>query len=211
MVDRGKRWHRESITPAVEQVLSDLSPETFLENFYLAGGTGLALQLGHRRSRDLDLFSYQAFDPEPFVHKLQRLPGFGLTAKGEATLHFTARNIKVSLLAYPYPLLFSSELLDHVKVADLRDIACMKISAIAGRAAKRDFIDLYFVAQDLGLPNVLDLFKQKFEQAHYSLPHLLKSLTFFEEAETDPMPDMLAPVSWPQVKEFFSNQVPRLL
>ena len=163
------------------------------------------------RSRDLDLFSSEGFNPETFVHKLQVLPEFGVTAKAEDTLHCTVRGIKVSLFAYPYPLLFQLASFDQLKVADARDIACMKISAIAGRAARRDFVDLYFVARDSGLTKLLDLFQTKFAQANYSFPHILKSLTFFEEAEQDPMPDMLRPVEWAEIEKFFQNEVPKLL
>jgi hypothetical protein len=208
MADSGKDWHRETISPAVEHVLSDLAP--LVEGFYLAGGTGFALHLGHRRSRDVDLFSYDAFDSESFVHKLQALPEFGVTSKAEGTLHCTLRGVKVSLLTYPYPLLFPTERLGPLRVADVRDIACMKIAAIAGRATKRDFVDLYLASRDLGLLPLLDLFKRKFAQANYSLPHILKSLAYFEEADIDPMPDMLIDVSWTKVKEFFRNEVPHL-
>ncbi len=208
MADSGKDWHHETISQTLGQVISELTP--LVENFYLAGGTGLALHLGHRRSRDVDLFSYDAFDPESFVHTLQALPEFGVTSKAEGTLHCLLRGVKVSLLAYPYPLLFPTERLGRLSVADVRDIACMKIAAIAGRATKRDFVDLYLVSRDLGLPPLLDLFRQKFAQANYSLPHILKSLSYFEEADMDPMPDMLIDVSWTKVMEFFRNEVPRL-
>ena len=208
VADSGKAWHRETISQSVEEVISELAP--LVEDFYLAGGTGLALHLGHRRSRDLDLFSYDTFDPESFVHKLQGFPEFGVMSKGEGTLHCTLRGVKISLLAYPYPLLFPAGQLGRLRIAQVRDIACMKIAAIAGRATKRDFVDLYLVSRDQELRLILDLFKRKFGQANYSLPHILKSLTYFEEAEIDPMPDMLMNVSWPEVKEFFRNEIPRL-
>jgi hypothetical protein len=204
----GKAWHREAISKTVEQVLSELAP--LVHDFYLAGGTGLALHLGHRRSQDLDLFSPHTFGSESFIHKLQGFSEFGVTSKGAETLHYSVRGVKISMLTYPYPLLFPPEWLGNLRVAQVRDIACMKIAAIAGRATKRDFVDLYLVSRDLGLPPLLDLFRRKFAQANYSLPHVLKSLAYFEEADIDPMPDMLIGVSWPEVKEFFRNEVPRL-
>ncbi|MGH7224966.1 MAG: nucleotidyl transferase AbiEii/AbiGii toxin family protein [Gemmataceae bacterium] len=99
-----------------------------------------------------------------------------------------------------------------VAVADLRDIACMKVTAIAGRGTKRDFVDLYVAARQLGgLKAVLDWFSQKYAAANYSRPHILKSLTFFSDAEQEPTPDMLVPCDWEAVKRYFIMEAPRLL
>lgn len=67
---KSKVWHREVIAPEVETVLEELHQRTFLADFYLAGGTGLALQLGHRRSVDLDFFTQRPFDQERFLARL---------------------------------------------------------------------------------------------------------------------------------------------
>ena len=204
-------WRREVITEAVERALGDLHRQSLLSRFYLAGGTGLALRLGHRRSVDLDFFTAEAFDQEAFLQNAQHLAGFSVVAKSDQTLHAHVGGTKVSFLSYTYPVLFPFEIFLDVRVADPRDIACMKISAIAGRGAKRDFIDLYAVSQQYGLASLLELFRNKFAQANYSMVHVLKSLTYFEEAEKDPTPDMLAAGSWEDVKRFFVREAPRLL
>ena len=87
----------------------------------------------------------------------------------------------------------------------------MKISALAARGARRDFVDFYAAAQAYGFRHLLDLFHRKFKPASYSAVHLLKSLTYFEEAEKEPMPDVLAPYSWDDVKRFFVREAARLL
>lgn len=204
-------WHREAITEAVERTLRDLQQISDLANFYLAGGTGLALHVGHRRSIDLDLFTREPFDPEVILGKAEKLDGLRVLAKDLETLHLNIRETKVSFLGYRYPLLFPCDALHEVKVADPRDIACMKISAIAGRGTKRDFIDLYAVSKHHELEQLLACFKEKYAQANYSMVHVLKSLTYFEEAEKDPMPDMLVALNWERVKQFFATEVPRLL
>ncbi len=201
-------WHREVITPAVESALQDLQERSALSSFYLGGGTGLALRLGHRRSEDLDFFSPLALDVEAL---LQRLGRFSVTTKGEETLHGTVGGLRVSFLGYHYPLLFAAEAFRGVEVADARDIACMKINAIAGRGAKRDFIDLYAACQEYELTQLLNLFHKKFAGVNYSEVHLLKSLSYFDEAEKDPLPDMLVRFPWEDVKEFFSREAARLL
>ena len=204
-------WHPDTVSPALRQTLLELQQASLLLPFYLAGGTGLALQLGHRHSEDLDFFASESFDAELLLQNLGRLGGLSVLARSPQTLHVQLRGAKVSFLDYTYRLLLPLAVFQGVKVADSRDIACMKISAIAGRGTKRDFIDLYFAAQRYGLPRLLELFQEKFSEANYSSIHLLKSLTYFEDAEKDPLPDMLIPLSWKEVKEFFLREVPALL
>ena len=203
-------WHREVIGQQVERTLRDLRECGVLDRCYLAGGTGLALHLGHRRSQDLDFMSPEPVAPDALIQKLQKLAGFGLESQAPNTLHATIRRIKVSFLAYPYPLLFSFMIFLGVKVADPRDIACMKLSAIASRGTKRDFVDLYVVSKQYDVSQVLEWFKQKYAQVNQNVMHVLKSLAYFEDAEKDPMPDMLEPLSWGEVKRFFLAETSRL-
>ena len=204
-------WHREVITDQVEQTLRELQQSSVLTHFYLAGGTGLALHLGHRRSVDLDFFSLELFDEGALLQKVQRSGEFALTARSPSTLHAQIRGTKVSFLGYSYPLLFPLKRFLDVNVADPQDIACMKISAVASRGTRRDFVDLFVASRRYGLEQLLELFKNKFAQANYSMVHILKSLTYFDEAEQDPNPDLLTPLIWEEVKEFFSREAPRLL
>ena len=113
-------------------------------------------------------------------------------------------------MGYPYPVLFPFAHVLEIAVADPRDIACMKISAVAGRGTKRDFVDLYVAAARYGLRDLLELFEKKFADLRYNRIHLLKSLTYFKDAEKDPTPDMLIPLSWDEVKAFFTEEAPRI-
>ncbi|MBI2817560.1 MAG: nucleotidyl transferase AbiEii/AbiGii toxin family protein [Acidobacteria bacterium] len=182
-----------------------------LKPFYLAGGTGLALRLGHRRSDDLDFFSTSAFEEEALLGRLNQCNEFALLARSVSTLHANIRGTKVSFIGYPYPVLFPPDKFLGVDVADLRDVASMKISAVASRGTRRDFIDLFMVSQQHGLPVLLECFVKKFERVNYSVPHILKSLTYFDDAEQDPIPDMLVPLDWEEVKKFFAVEAPKLL
>jgi hypothetical protein len=204
-------WHRNVIPGYTETTLSVLREARILDSFYLAGGTGLALYFGHRLSRDLDFFTGNRFDEEALLQRVQALGAFSLVAKAPYTLHATIAETKVSFLGYAYPVLFPSRLFTKVAIADPRDIACMKISAIAGRGMKRDFVDLYISALQFGLAELLGLFDRKYAQIHFSKPHILKSLVFFDDAEKDPMPLMLQPLAWETVKQYFIREVPRIL
>ena len=203
-------WHREVINPQVERSLHDLQALGVLDRCYLAGGTGLALHLGHRRSHDLDFFSRDPVEPEVLIRRMKTLAGFALASQAPDTLHVTFQSIKVSFLAYPYPVLFPFATFLGVNVADPRDIACMKLSAISNRGTKRDFVDLYLMAKQCGLAHLLEWFKQKYADVSHSLTHVLKSLSWFEDADKEPMPDMLAPLLWEDVKRFFRGEASRL-
>jgi hypothetical protein len=204
-------WHREVIPPATEESLRLLRDAGILQDFYLAGGTGLALQFGHRLSRDLDLFSVHHFDEEILLQRVQPVPGFSLAAKAPFTLHAAVGETKVSFLGYEYPLLFPLRRFLDIEVADPRDIACMKISAVAGRGTKRDFVDLYLCAREFGLTELLGLFERKYARTNYSRTHILKSFVFFADAEKDPMPVMLRSISWEEIELFFLREMPRIL
>jgi hypothetical protein len=203
-------WHIEAITTAVEKVLGLLGRAEPLQSFYLAGGTGLALHLGHRRSIDLDFFSEQLFDEERFLDRLQTVARVSVIARARHTLHFQIDGVKVSFLGYPYPAIFPFTPLEGVPVADPRDIACMKISAIAGHGTRRDCVDLFVVARQHDLGYLPELFQKKYATVHYNRVHLLKSLTYFDDAEREPQPDLLIPLSWDDVTQFFRQEVARL-
>jgi len=204
------QWHREAVTPVIENTLRALGDQAVLQNAYLAGGTGLSLRLGHRRSVDLDFFVREQFDEEMLLNQLQVVPGVTVVQRAPQTLHLTIQEVKVSFLGYRYPLLFSPELFQDVSIADSRDIACMKLTAIASRGTKRDFVDLYLACQKFGLPEILSLFARKYAKTQYNTLHVLKSLTYFVDAEKDPMPDMLITVEWRAVRAFFQGEAPKL-
>jgi hypothetical protein len=204
-------WHPETLAASTDAALRLMRDQALLGGVYLAGGTGFSLRFGHRISVDLDFFSPDLFDEEILLQRIQNLSGFSLVTKSSHTLHAVIQETKVSFLGYAYPLLFPAVPFQGVPVADPRDIACMKISAVAGRGTKRDFVDFYVACREYGLRELLQLFAQKFEQTSYNQIHVLKSLMFFQDAEKDPMPHMLIPLDWDEVKSYFRREVPALL
>src|SRR5882762_666161 len=116
-------WHPEAVTAETQAALYVLRDRALFQGAYLAGGTGLALHLGHRLSVDLDIFVSELFDEEAMLQRVQEAPGFSLVSKAPSTLHANIQGTKVSFLGYQYPLLFSVALFAGVPVADSRDIA----------------------------------------------------------------------------------------
>jgi hypothetical protein len=138
---------------------------------------------------------------------MKSLARFALAAQAPDTLRVTVQGVKVSFLAYSYPVLFPMAAFQGVNVADPRDIAGMKLGAVASRGTKRDFVDLYALAKLYGLAQLLEWFKQRYAELNRNLVHGLKSLTYFEDADKEPMPDMLIPLSWEDAKRYFRSEV----
>lgn len=193
-----------------KNILALLVKSQLLKEAYLAGGTGCALHLGHRISYDLDFFTPKKFKTLSFAKKMTKIKGFKLERTEWETILGKFNKIKFSLFYYPYPLLYSPKNFKGINVADLRDIAAMKISAISERGTKRDFIDLYAICQTIPLEKTLSLYNRKYGTLSSNLFHLFKSLTYFEDAEGDVMPKILTPLSWQKVKKFFEKETKNL-
>jgi len=191
--------------------LATLGESGLLRDAYLAGGTALALQIGHRISVDLDFFTSKEFNGNIFVRKLKKLiPDFQLERMAAGTVLGNINKIRFSLFFYDYLLLFKKHNLSGIKIADIKDIAPMKIAAISDRGTKRDFIDLYFIIKMekiLSLDEILRLYDKKFGLLKQNKIHILKSLCYFDDAEQEPMPKMLKDVSWKEVKKFFEEEI----
>ncbi len=203
-------WHSEVLPPDAQKTLAALAAQAVLEPFYLAGGTALALQRGHRRSVDLDFFGEDVYNEDHLLRSLENLAGIKVISKSTETLHLHVGSAKVSFLGYHYPMLFPLLIFDGTSVADPRDISAMKLSALASRGTKRDFVDAYVLSKQYGLKELIGFFHRKFSKTTFSNIHLLKSLTYFADADKEPMPDMLQPMTWQEVKDFFTREAPRL-
>ena len=194
--------------------LATLGESGLLRDAYLAGGTALALQIGHRISVDLDFFTSKEFNGNIFVRKLKKLiPDFQLERMAAGTVLGNINKIRFSFFFYDYLLLFKKHNLSGIKIADIKDIAPMKIAAISDRGTKRDFIDLYFIIKMekvLSLDEILRLYDKKFGLLKQNKIHILKSLCYFDDAEQEPMPKMLKDVSWKEVKKFFEEEIKRI-
>ncbi len=181
-----------------------------VESFYLAGGTGLALQLGHRTSIDLDLFHEQAFSTERYVSLLIGLGGRVMQSE-EGSVHGVAAGVKVSFLQYPYPLLRPLQTVRGLHLASIEDIAAMKVVAISQRGDKKDFFDLYEILKSVSPRDLKALFLKKFGASRINCYHILKSFLYFDDAEQQPDPLSLNGTRWEQVKGFFIDHEKELM
>lgn len=152
----------KTISKQTKNSLEELSNLEIVKQFYLAGGTAMALQLGHRTSLDLDFFTKKNFSEEKLISVLKDKGKFKLNKKEEQTIHGIFNGTKVSFIYYPYPLVYKVNKFLGVNLADVKDIACMKLDAVATRGSKKDFIDLYVLFKDFySLEKILIIFKKK--------------------------------------------------
>ena len=204
--------HFEILPPPTKKVFEWFRRQTFIEQFYLAGGTALALYFGHRTSIDLDFFSVGEFDPNTLQENLARFGTFDTAKKERNTLTGELKKVKLSFFKIPDQPIRPLLRLDSICVADLLDIALMKIMAIADRGTRRDFVDLYLLSQRfMPLEKLLALLPEKYGVWKYNLAHILRSLGYFVDAEQGQMPHMLEPLEWKTVKSFFHKESERLI
>lgn len=204
------RLFPDALPTKQQRLLRRLGPVLTARKFYLGGGTALALRLGHRRSVDLDWFTSERIrDPMRLAHFL-RDAGISLTALrvDEGTLHARISGVQVSWLEYRYSSLQPRERLAafQCELAALPDLAAMKLSAIAQRGAKKDFVDLNaLLLKGISLRQMLAWYQEKFK-IHDSA-HLRYSLSYFEDADRQRMPKLLRPMKWLAIKQVIRERV----
>lgn len=203
----------EQVLPGkTKAILEALEKSEIAQNAYLAGGTAAALQLGHRTSYDLDFFTLKEFDEQMLLPEIDKISNFQVEDIAWRTIRGRFGDIRFSLFYYKYPLLYPAKKFGSIRIADIRDIAAMKIAAIASRGAKRDFVDLYFICKEVvPLRDVIQLYDKKYKNLAATKMHILKSLVYFKDAEPDEMPMMLKKAEWKEVKRYLEHEVRKLV
>lgn len=200
----------QTLPEDTKTVLDKIKNIPDLQNFYLSGGTALALQLGHRESEDLDFFSKEKFSPELLQQKLSTAGRLENVEISEGTLNVFLENVKLQFLHYPYDLLEKPQLWNGILISSVIDIACTKLVTISMRGNKKDFIDIYVILKKFSLPELFKELDGKYANVNYSHTHILKSLVYFEDADKQPMPKMHISISWDDVKSIIVKEVKNL-
>lgn len=199
--------HEEIFPENQRNALALLKGTGLLPSFYLAGGTAVALHLGHRQSIDFDFFSEKKIDTPKLIEALNTIPDIEIDTEGPIIVQGNIAGVSFSFIEYAYPLL--QQTIDgpsELSVADLMDLGCMKVIAISQRGSRKDFIDLYYLLKDkLRLYDILETIPLKFRKVKIDPIHLLRSLTYFVDAEKQPMPYMLKTFDWEACKRILTN------
>ncbi|MCF6332151.1 MAG: nucleotidyl transferase AbiEii/AbiGii toxin family protein [Draconibacterium sp.] len=183
--------YKETIEPGALKLIRDLQKEQFLESFLLAGGTSLALQIGHRKSIDIDLFSRNNFDAQMLSAFLEEKYNFSEQYIYKNTLKGIINGVFVDIITHNYPLVDKPETKEGINLISIKDIAAMKINAISGNGTRvKDFIDIFFILDILPISEIMKCFSIKYKRRNEF--HAFKSLTYFNDIETSAWPVMLA-------------------
>lgn len=191
--------HKQTVDTVTLAILNKLMLHPSLDKFVLVGGTALALQIGHRKSVDLDLFTISGFDPDVLLTDL--LPTFfpTLLQKSSLSIICSIEGIKVDFIHFRYPFIRPVRLEEGLRMLTLEDITAMKLDAISGRGSKKDFFDIFYLLQYFTLDEMFGFYLEKYP--HQTTFHVLRSLAYFKDAENDPDPMVMDPsVTWYQVK-----------
>ncbi len=212
----GKLLNFDIMPAQTKKAFEFLSSQDWLKDngWYLAGGTALALQAGHRQSYDLDFFTVERkFDTKKILDKFYDIPDWKTNLDEENTIYGELFGAKVSFIAYPF-FIPAEDFIKHgvINILSARDIAVMKIIAISQRGRKRDFFDLYWCAKNVEpLENTIKRLKKQYPSVAHDYHHILLSMEYFEDAEVDSGPEINFKADWLEVKKYFVNEVPRIM
>jgi predicted nucleotidyltransferase component of viral defense system len=201
---------KETIDAELLLLINKLSqiPEVY-ERFYMAGETALALHLGHRKSLDIDLFAHEDFNVERYSQVILGLNG-KIVREEKGTVDAIIEGVKLTMLYYPYKILEDFQYIERIKVADIKDIACMKVVAISQRAQKKDYYDICEILKIMSLVELKKLVLNKYGENKINFYHILKSFFYFEDVEDSPDPVSLNHTRWNDVKEYLISNEKKL-
>jgi len=190
--------HYKTVDDFTLELLKKLQSLRIFNEMRLVGGTSLALQIGHRKSIDIDLFGLLNIDFDALTDELKTIGDVIVLGNSKNIHTYLIDEIKVDIVHYEYPWLKNKTVSDEIHLAAIEDIAAMKLNAIIGRGSKKDFIDLYYILHQFDLAQLMSFYGQKFHDGSSFL--VLKSLVYFEDAENEAMPWMFEDLSWEDVK-----------
>ena len=197
--------HKETIDTSTLELLRKLQSLPELSQTRLVGGTALALQLGHRKSIDLDFFGQMDTSLDELTFIISDFAQVKPIASSRMMRFLIVNDVKVDIVSYPYPWLEDPVQEEGIVLAGIKDIAAMKLSAITNRGTRKDFVDLYYLLQHYTLRELLGFYKSKYSDSQ--LFTVIKSLTYFDNAEKDPMPKMLRSADWDVIKQKITAEI----
>lgn len=182
---------KDVILPATLALLERLQCDEDLSAFFLVGGTSLALQIGHRFSVDLDLFTLEPFDTQALVDHLNTNYAFQLSSVARNTLMGVIEGVKVDFIRHAYPLVLPILEIDGLRLVSKEDIGAMKLNVIAHNGQRlKDFIDVYYLLELVPLQSLLDSYAVKYQNSNIMIP--LKGLTYFDDLDLKMDPPILS-------------------
>lgn len=176
------------------------------QSFRLVGGTSLALQLGHRMSVDIDLFTDAPFDSKAKQFCLaEAFPSFELAWQNDNGFSAYVDDVKIDCFNWRVRFLEPALIVDEIRLLSLREISAMKLETVTDRKEKKDFVDLFFLLRLFPLKEIIEAFRAKYPFIGYKFA--LESLLAIDLADKTEMPSMFEPFDWEEAKSFITRTV----
>jgi hypothetical protein len=191
--------HYKSVSTELLELLEFVMNQREFNEFNLVGGTSLALQMGHRISIDIALFGASEINEDLFLEVLKKIGTVQIIKKSKNILICSVNGIKVDFVNYQYRLLESPLLEENIRLVKKKDIAAMKVNAVAGRGSIKDFIDIYFLLNEFSINEMIGFYLQKYPDGSEFM--VRKSLTYFDDADNEEAPILFHDISWSEIKK----------
>jgi hypothetical protein len=197
----------EIVSPETIALIQQLQSFEELNGFYLVGGTALSLQLGHRNSIDIDLFSQSDFDYSLLIEFIKSKFLFEEGFVRKNTVIGFINKIKVDFIKHPYQYIKPPITEEGITFLSKEDIAAMKLNAIVGSGQRlKDFIDIYFLLEYFSVEDMLGFYEKKYPNSNPLIA--LKALSYFDDIdEAIELPKLLKPLPVKKIKQRISEAV----
>lgn len=198
---------KQTVETRTLELLKELMQDGKLKDFFLVGGTALSLQIGHRISIDIDLFTLNDFDENQLTEYLESNKGFKLNSIAKNTIKGQINNVQIDLIKHGYPLIKELVLDENIRMADLLDIAAMKLNAISGSGTRlKDFTDIAFLSSHLSLTDMVNAYLKKYDAKNPLIP--LKALNYYTDINFDePLHLMTGKFNWKIIEKRISDML----
>ena len=181
---------KETVDTSTLELIRKLQSDSMFSSFDLAGGTALALHIGHRKSIDIDLFTRHDFDSQGFLEYLEKEYRFQMHYLHSNTLKGIIDQVFVDLIKHDYALVGDSIVESGVRLLSKKDIAAMKVNAITGNGTRvKDFIDIFFLLKEFTFQDIIEFYSAKYGAR--SKYHAIKSLGYFDDIIAEDWPVMI--------------------
>lgn len=198
--------HQETVDPSTLELIRRICNDPLFNNFHLVGGTALSLQLGHRKSVDIDLFCHQPFDAKVIADHLEKQYDATIDRHLSNGVWCYIKDVKTDIMSHQYPWLEAPLHLDGVRMVSLRDIAAMKMNVIHGKGTReKDFADIYTLLEHLPLATILESYQQKYGDVHLDMARY--SLLYRKDIKKDSIEYTIRPVSSREMTRRFKQAV----
>jgi hypothetical protein len=182
--------HKETVAPATLELILTMQKDEIFKDFFLVGDTSLSLQIGHRISMDIDLFSRSPFNHIMILEYIKKNYNFSLQYMHTNMLKGIINGIFIDIITHDYDYVSTPIIEEGIKMLAKPNIAAMKVNAISGNGTRaKDFVDIYFLLKEYPFDEIISFYSTKYGKRNEF--HAIKSLTYFNDMNTNDWPNLI--------------------